>query len=298
MYRMNSYSFVLPDKSKAVQQSGKESVMETMVSIIIPTYNRANVIKRAIDSVLRQTYDSYEVVVVDDGSTDETGSVIAGIQDARIRYIALKENQGVAHARNIGIREARYDYIAFLDSDDEWLLDKLELQMRLFQNSTEDIGMVYCRMGGLTRDGKERFVCPAQYFSRELLEGEMFRFLLRQNVIGTPTVIVRKDCLDQVGGFKETIQCLEDWEWILRIAGKWKIGFVDQVLVEVHKTSGSVSTNTTWHLIVRCYLVSLYRREMTEAGIISDVQNEILDVAGEIGIFDEISELLSREIEL
>lgn len=272
--------------------------METMVSIIIPTYNRANVIKRAIDSVLRQTYDSYEVVVVDDGSTDETESVIAGIQDARIRYIALKENQGVAHARNIGIREARYDYIAFLDSDDEWLLDKLELQMRLFQNSTEDIGMVYCRMGGLTRDGKERFVCPAQYFSRELLEGEMFRFLLRQNVIGTPTVIVRKDCLDQVGGFKETIQCLEDWEWILRIAGKWKIGFVDQVLVEVHKTSGSVSTNTTWHLIVRCYLVSLYRREMTESGIISDVQNEILDVAVEAGIFDEISELLRREIEL
>ncbi len=298
MYQMNSYSFVLPDKSKAVQQSGKESVMETMVSIIIPTYNRANVIKRAIDSVLRQTYDSYEVVVVDDGSTDETESVIAGIQDARIRYIALKENQGVAHARNIGIREARYDYIAFLDSDDEWLPDKLELQMRLFRNSTEDIGMVYCRMGGLTRDGKKRFVCPAQYFSRELLEGEMFRFLLRQNVIGTPTVIVCKDCLDQVGGFKETIQCLEDWEWILRIAGKWKIGFVDQVLVEVHKTSGSVSTNTTWHLIVRCYLVSLYRREMTEAGIISDVQNEILDVAGEIGIFDEISELLSREIEL
>ena len=79
MYRMNSYSFVLPDKSKAVQQSGKENVMETMVSIIIPTYNRANVIKRAIDSVLRQTYDSYEVVVVDDGSTDETESVIAGI---------------------------------------------------------------------------------------------------------------------------------------------------------------------------------------------------------------------------
>lgn len=298
MDQTKSACFVLTGKSLTAQQGGKENEMETMVSIIIPTYNRANVIKRAIDSVLRQTYNSYEIIVVDDGSTDETGLLIADIQDARIRYIALEENRGVAHARNVGIQEARYDYIAFLDSDDEWLPDKLELQMRLFRNSSENIGMVYCRMGGLTRDGKERFVCPAQLFSRELLEGDMFRFLLRQNVIGTPAVIVRRDCLEQVGGFKETIQCLEDWEWILRIAGKWKIGFVDQVLVEVHKSPGSVSMNTTWYLIVRCYLVSLYRREMTESGIISDVQNEIMDVAVGVGIFDEISELLNREIEL
>ncbi|MDE6883018.1 MAG: glycosyltransferase family 2 protein [Lachnospiraceae bacterium] len=272
--------------------------METMVSVIIPTYNRADMIKRAIDSVLRQTYRSYEVIVVDDGSADDTGSVIADIQDARIRYIALMENQGVAHARNVGIREARYDYIAFLDSDDEWMPDKLELQMRMFRNSSEEIGMVYCRTGGRTRDGMSRFVCPARDFSRELLEGDMFRFLLQQNVIGTPAVIVRRDCLEQVGGFKETLQCLEDWEWILRVAGNWKIGFVDQVLVEVHKSSGSVSTNMSWHLIVRCYLVSLYRREMTEAGILNDVQNEILDVAGKTGIYDEVSELLKREIEL
>ena len=106
--------------------------MKTMVSIIVPTYNRENVIERALRSILRQTYSAYEVIVVDDGSTDGTESVVTGLQDARIRYIALQENQGVAHARNVGIQEAKYDYVAFLDSDDEWLPNKLELHDAVF----------------------------------------------------------------------------------------------------------------------------------------------------------------------
>lgn len=272
--------------------------MEAMVSIIVPTYNRATMIERAVNSILKQNYSSYEVIIVDDGSTDETASVIAGIPDNRIRYIFLEENQGVAHARNVGIKKARYDYIAFLDSDDEWLPDKLELQMKEFEHSPAEIGLVYCRMGGLTRDGKDRFVCPHQDFSKELLAGDMFSFLLQLNVIGTPTMVVRKDCLEQVGGFKETLQCLEDWELILRIAKEWKIGFVNQVLVEVHKSAGSVSTNTAWYLLVRCYMVSLYRQEMTKMGILKNIQEEILNVARRNELFDEVSILLERGIEL
>lgn len=272
--------------------------METMVSIIVPTYNRAHVIKRAIDSILRQTYSSYEIIVVDDGSTDETASVISGINDARLRFIALEENKGVAHARNVGIRAAAYDYIAFLDSDDEWLPDKLELQMDKMMNSVNQFGMVYCRMGGMLRDGTGRFVCPHQDFGKEMLGGDLFRQLLYRNVIGTPSMVVRRECLEQVGGFKETLQCLEDWELILRIARQWKIGFVDEILVEVHKMAGGVSTNTAWYLITRCYMVSLYRQEMIQFGMLDTVKKDILEVAETIALYDEIEELLNRDIQL
>ncbi|MDE7132455.1 MAG: glycosyltransferase family 2 protein [Lachnospiraceae bacterium] len=272
--------------------------MKTMVSIIVPTYNRENVIERALRSILRQTYSAYEVIVVDDGSTDGTESVVARLQDDRIRYIALQENQGVAHARNVGIQEAKYDYVAFLDSDDEWLPNKLELQMKKMLSSSKRTGMVYCRMGGLLRDGSGRFVCPHEDYVKEILEGELFKPLLFQNVIGTPTMLVRKECLQQTGGFKETLHCLEDWELILRIAKNWKIAFVDKVLVEVHKSEGSVSTNTPWYLIARCYMVSLYRQEITELGMMDQVKKEILDVAVKNNLYEEINELLNRDIEL
>lgn len=272
--------------------------METMVSIIIPTYNRGHLIERAIDSVLNQTYSSYEIIVIDDGSTDNTGNVIEAIGDDRIRYIALPENQGVAHARNVGIREARYEYLAFLDSDDEWLPDKLMLQMDKMSKSSAKYGLVYCRMGGLLRDGSTRFVCPHQDYVKEILEGDLFRPLLLQNVIGTPAMLVRRECLDQVGGFKESLKCLEDWELILRIAKKWRIGFVDEILVEVHKSEGSVSTNTAWYLITRCYIVSLYRRELESMGRLDYVKEEILSVAKKNNLYEEIKELLNREIEL
>ena len=272
--------------------------METMVSIIIPTYNRENVIKRAVNSVLRQSYSAYEVIIVDDGSTDGTEAVVASIEDPRIRYIALKENQGVAHARNVGIREARYEYIAFLDSDDEWLPNKLKRQMKKMQAVPNEFAMVYCRMSGLMRNRTDRFVCPQRDYVKEILEGNLFQPLLFQNVIGTPTIVVRKECLEQVGGFKEALRCLEDWELILRIAKRWKIGFVDEILVEVHKSAGSVSMNTGWYLVTRCYMVSLYRQEITELGMMDRVKTEILDVARKNNLYDETKELLSREIEL
>lgn len=272
--------------------------MENMVSVIVPTYNRANVIGRAIASILHQTYPAYEVIIVDDGSTDETMSVIEGIQDARIRYIALDKNQGVAHARNVGIQEAKYDYIAFLDSDDEWLPDKLELQMRKMTKSDRRFGMVYCRMGGLLRDGSGRFVCPRQDYVKEILEGDLFKPLLFQNVVGTPAMIVRRECLEQVGGFKESIQCLEDWELVLRIAKLWEIGFVDRILVEVHKSAGSVSANTAWYLVARCYMVSLYRQEITELGMLERVKEDILGIAQKCNLYEEIKELLNRDIVL
>ena len=124
--------------------------MQDMVSVIVPTYNRGNVIGRAVKSILRQTWPHFEIIIVDDGSTDGTKAIVDELGDSRIRYMLLEQNAGVAHARNVGIQEAKYEYIAFLDSDDEWLPKKLELQMKRMLRCADEVGMVYCRLSGLS----------------------------------------------------------------------------------------------------------------------------------------------------
>lgn len=274
--------------------------MEEMVSIIIPTYNREEYIVRSVQSILQQTYDKYEIIIVDDGSTDHTEQIVRKLaeEEKRIRYIKLEENQGVSHARNVGIEAAQYDYIAFQDSDDEWLPNKLELQMQLMSESSEETGLVFCRMSGIDRDGKNRFVCPDWSIEKEILEGNIFLRLLRANVIGTPCMLVRRKCLEKVGGFKESLTCLEDWEWVLRVAKNYRIGFIDEILVEVHKLPGSVSMNVVGYLITRCYIVSLYRKEMLQDKSLIPISREILEKAEQCGIKEEIQELLQRDFDL
>lgn len=272
--------------------------MKEMVSVIIPTYNREKVIARAVQSVLRQTYEYYEILIIDDASTDSTQKVVEQMADDRIRYIRLEENRGAAHARNVGIRESRYDYIAFLDSDDEWLPAKLEVQMRRMLESPKEVGFIYCRMGGGQCEEDENFVCPPWELPAHMLEGDMFGRLLIHNVIGMPTILVRRKCLEQSGGFKESIQCLEDWEWVLRIARNWLIGFVDEKLVEVHKSAGSVSANACGAIITKTYLVTHYRHELAEMGMLEEKESEVLDAAKRHHIYEEIKELLSRDFEL
>lgn len=113
------------------------------VSIIIPTYNRRQSIGRFIKSVLNQTYRDFELIIVDDGSTDNTRELVAGFNNERIRYVRHEENKGEAAARNTGIKAARGEYIASHDSDDEWLHEKLAKQIRAFENCSPEIGVVY-----------------------------------------------------------------------------------------------------------------------------------------------------------
>lgn len=273
--------------------------MEEMVSIIIPTYNREKEIVRAIYSILQQTYVYYEIIVVDDGSTDNTREAVQQIGDDRIRYIYLEQNQGACHARNVGIQESKYEYIAFQDSDDEWMPDKLERQMQKMKESSSDVGMVYCRMEGVSRNGQENTICPPYDWPEDIpLEGNLFRLLLWRNIIGTPAMLIRKECLRQTGVFKDGLKCLQDWELALRIAKRCRIGFVDDILVRLYKTPNSISTNYVAHLISRCYMVSLYRKEMEEIRLLDTIKEEILDGAKRHGIEPEIAELLTRDFDL
>lgn len=268
-----------------------------MVSVIIPTYNRADSVGMSIQSVLNQTWQDFEIIVVDDGSTDNTRQVVERFDDGRIRYICMEKNGGASRARNEGIRQAKCDFIAFLDSDDEWMPRKLEKQMQVMLQASEKVGLVYCRMGGCKKDGSFIY-CPELSLKKEQLEGNLLADLVEHNVIGTPAMLVRRKCLEQVGGFDEGLRCLEDWELILRIAEKWEIGFVDDILVEVHFSEGGVSKNIKGYIETRCYIIAKYWQLMVQRDILDKMMKEVLVVAKHSEYYEEAKQLLSAALQL
>lgn len=280
---------------------GSEDIMsvqsEEKVSVIIPTYNREATIGTSIQSVLNQTWQNFEIIVVDDGSTDNTRQVVEAFADERIRYICMEKNGGASRARNEGIRRAGCEFIAFLDSDDEWMPKKLEKQMKVMLNAPETTGLVYCRMQGSRNDGSV-IVCPELSLKKEQLEGKLLGNLVGGNVIGTPAMLIRRQCLELTGGFDEGLRCLEDWELVLRIAEKWDIGFVDEILVEVHFSEGSVSSNSKGYVLTRCYMIAKYWELMAQRNILNKMVEEVLLSAKHIGYYEEAKQILAAALHL
>lgn len=208
---------------------GQLNSQSPRVSVIIPTYRRAHNIRECIDSVLAQTYQDFEIIVVDDGSTDSTRDVVAAYGE-RVRYI-YQENRGPASARNTGIQAARGELVAFQDSDDLWLPEKLSLQVPLFDQDPE-IGLVYCDMSYFRSHG----LCdrPSSFKShRPPMSGHVFREMFVQGCpMHTPTSIVRRRCLDEVGLFNEELRHFEDQDLWYRLAMRFKIDYVDALLVQ------------------------------------------------------------------
>lgn len=224
-----------------------------MVSVIIPTFNRAECIKDSVLSVLNQTYTRLECIVVDDASTDNTGDIIKDIKDPRLIYIKKDVNGGPSQARNLGIQTSHGDYIAFNDSDDIWMPDKLEKQLCKFR---EDVGLVYCGYEYI-KDGK-RIKIPSDIYDMEELDGSIFNSLWESNKIGTPTIMVKRTCIDALGGFKGELTSLEDWEFVLRISSYYRIGYVPGVLVEARYSAAGVNTNMVGQVDTLIYLIKEY----------------------------------------
>lgn len=211
-------------------------MMPPVVSVVIPSYNRAGCIGEAIDSVLAQTYPDYEIIVVDDGSTDETREVLARYGD-RISYI-YQENAGVSAARNRGIKEARGEWIAFLDSDDEWVPEKLKKQLQCLDRYPDACGVV-CDSEIFADDAVKRLFelrrvasdgDPCQLESRPLIRVLDAQFC-------TPTWVFRKSAISMAGGFDESISLYEDIDFSARVAleGSWCV--VNEPLVRVMRKS-------------------------------------------------------------
>ena len=198
-----------------------------LVSVVIPTFNRGGIVGRAIESALRQTYPAIEVVLVDDASTDDTVSRIAPYLSDKVRLIRRAANGGASAARNVGIAESAGAYVAFLDSDDEWLPEKVQLQVRLLEAAEPDIGMAHTGFGGYSLGRPPVAVRPPY-------RGNLFELLQWRNKILTASVMIRRRVLADVGGFDEQLKTCEDWDLWLRIARRYRIEVLPQPLVRYH----------------------------------------------------------------
>ena len=215
------------------------------VSVIIPTYNRVDVLRRAIDSVLAQTEEDFELLVVDDGSTDDTQAFLKTYDDPRVRSICFGTNRGANVARNAGIEDANGTYVAFLDSDDEWHPQKLERQLALLDERSDDWVAAYCDfeirvpgVSGRTQMLGARVISTVR--SRRTTEGgeELMGEILADNVQpgAGSTLLVRTDVARRVGGFNEQLDRFQDPEFVLRILEEGKVAHVDKSLVIRHET--------------------------------------------------------------
>ena len=217
------------------------------VSVIIPTYNSDGYITQAITSVLSQTYSDYEIIVIDDGSTDDTRTALISYMD-KITYL-YQDNRGVSAARNLGIRHARAELIAFLDADDVWLPQKLEEQLR-FVTQNSHVALVFgdaelFDVAGTVMPAYLRQKAIASCLSTDTtILKDAFNLLLEENFIVTSTALVRRWCLQKVGGFDESLRSVEDRDLWLRIARRFPIGCVLPPLTRKRVHDSNISDDT------------------------------------------------------
>lgn len=207
--------------------------MTPTVSIITPTYDRLQLLLQTVASVRAQRLEDWDLVIVDDGSTDGTGDHVAGLGDERIRLVTLSHVGNVARARNAGLKHARGDYVAFLDSDDLWLPEKLALQMAEMERA--GVGWSYTGFEVIDPDGQP---LPPRAGHWKPLAGRILeQVLTTEAAVGISTLMVERDLLERVGPFDEdpTLNFREDYELVLRLAAAAEAGVVDAPLVRVRE---------------------------------------------------------------
>ncbi|MFP4197893.1 MAG: glycosyltransferase family 2 protein, partial [Methanomassiliicoccales archaeon] len=229
-----------------------------LVSVVLTTFNRSNLVTRAIRSVLNQTYENLEIIVVDDCSDDDTEEIVKSIRDDRLRYFRNKRNEGASSARNRGIDLSRGDYVAFQDDDDEWLPDKLESQVEILSSAPDKVGLVYCKTLR-RRDGEEKYF---PRFKKLCMEGDIHNALLVRNLIITPAALVRKICLKKVGGFDTGLEALVEWELWIRFSKEYEVRYIDRALLISYETEKSISSDYTSAVNSLVKIVNKHKMDM------------------------------------
>jgi glycosyltransferase involved in cell wall biosynthesis len=212
-----------------------ESTDSPLVSVVTATYNMSRYVAEAVDSVLAQTYPNVEVIVVDDGSTDGTTESLAKYRsDGRV-HIIRQENRGQSAAKNRGLREARGEFIGFCDADDRWRPEKLARQLPAFLGRPE-LGVVYAYFRCIDGEGQ-----PTDTPSWACHSGHITGKLLADNFVHFPTTLVRREALDSVGGFDESLTMGIDFDLWLRISVDWEFLYLPEILVDYRIWVGQMS---------------------------------------------------------
>jgi len=239
------------------------------VSVILPTYNRIKTLSRAIESVLNQSFRDLELIVVDDGSTDDTEHYLKDIMhsDKRVKYLKMQTNSGVSKARNTGILAATGRYIAFQDSDDEWLEGKLMKQVHAIKALPEDVGMVYCFKRLMGQDGgskiitKEKFM-PDRTDLYKTFPVHMFRGM------GMTISLFRRNVFELCGYFDEKSDSREDTEILIRISKEFKFYCIDEPLINCYRTDDCLTRNYQLKLKASIYIFNKYYDEIKKDRIV------------------------------
>ncbi|HEY9850633.1 MAG TPA: glycosyltransferase [Leptolyngbyaceae cyanobacterium] len=209
----------------------------TMISVVIPVYNGEKTLKETIESVLTQTFQDFELIIINDGSTDNSLEIISGIKDERIKVFSYP-NAGLSASRNRGIDLANGEYISFIDADDLWTLDKLEAQLKTLQENPE-AAVAYSWTDCIDESGK--FLGKGSYFS---FSGDVRANLLLTNFIDSGSnVLIRMEALKKVGNFDESRQSCEDWDMWLRLAINYSFAAVSKPQILYRMSSSSMSVN-------------------------------------------------------
>lgn len=220
------------------------------ISVIIPTYNRKVKLPACVESVLSQTYENIEVLVVDDASTDGTEELFHEIQDRRLKYLRYEENHGACYARNYGAERSDGELIAFQDSDDIWHPDKLEKQVAFMEK--EQVDMCFCGMNRVAANGNH-FHFPVHTFHKEHAVEEF----LAENRASTQTMLMKRKVWETLR-FDDQIRRYQDWDFGIRAANAYDLGYLEEALVESEVGEDSISARVASYQ----HLMHLYRKHL------------------------------------
>ncbi|WP_392482955.1 glycosyltransferase family 2 protein [Nostoc sp. C110] len=228
------------------------------VSVIIPAYNAMHYLPKTVSSVLQQTFTNFEILIINDGSSDNIQEWVLNLTDKRVKLIS-QQNQGVSVARNIGISQAQGEYIAFLDSDDLWNATKLEKQVRCLDHNPT-IGLVHTWMAVIDEQGK-----PTGKVMKSKTEGSVWKQLVEKNTVACSSVMVRRLCFQKLGGFSprqnEYPVDVEDWEMWIRIAAHYPFTVIKEPLISYRQHISNTSTN--WQSLNKAYRIVIEKAFQT-----------------------------------